>query len=58
MKDNSKNKNLSKSESFYSSNINIQTNNSTNDINKQSFSNINSILKEEYKYHYLCPKCY
>ena len=58
MKDNSKNKDLSKSESFYSSNINIQTNNSTNDINKQSFSNINSILKEEDKYHYLCPKCY
>ena len=47
MKDNSKNKDLNKSESFYSSNINIQTNNSTNDIKKQSFSNINPILKEE-----------
>ena len=57
MKYNSKNKDLSKSESFFGSNFN-QTNNSTNDINKQSFSNINPILKEEDKYHYLCPKCY
>ena len=57
MKDNSKNQDLSKSESFFGSNFN-QTNNSTNDINKQSFSNINPILKEEDKYHYLCPKCY
>ena len=58
MKDNSQNQDLNKNESFFGSNIYIQTNNSTNDINKQSFSNINSILKEEYKYHYLCPKCY
>ena len=53
---NSRNKDLSKSESFFGSNFN-QTNNSTNDINMQSFSYINPILKEEDKYHYLCPKC-
>jgi hypothetical protein len=38
--------------------MNTQIKNTIIDVNELSFQNIESILKEEGKNHYLCPKCH
>ena len=40
------------------SDVNSKSSNSTDNIKKLTFKNIESILKKEDNYHYLCPKCH
>ena len=61
MEDSNLNNDLSKSELFYGSNLNIENSNLTANSNKLAFSNIEPVLKkeeEEEEFHYLCPKCH